>query len=104
VVELWTVVGGREEALACAPLWQFLPVFSDVINVADPRNVQRIAMERSSPERVVEGWLVSDDPARHIAAIRELVDLGATHLFVHSPQPDQRKVIEFYGRHVIPAL
>lgn len=104
VVELWTVVGDREEALACAPLWQFLAVFPDVVNVADPRNVQRIAMERSSPGRVVDGWLVSDDPKRHIAAVREQVALGATHLFVHSPQPDQRKVIDFYGRHVIPAL
>ena len=104
VVELWTVVGDRDEALSCAPMWQFLPVFQDIVNVADPRNVQRIAAERSSPERVVEGWLVSDDPARHIAAIDELVELGATHLFVHSPQPDQRKVIEFYGSSVIPAL
>ena len=104
IVELWTVVGDREEALACAPLWQFLPVFQDVVNVAGPRNVQRIAMERSTPERVVDGWLVSDDPQRHIAAVRELAVLGATHIFVHSPQPDQRKVIEFYARHVIPAL
>jgi TAT-translocated FGD2 family F420-dependent dehydrogenase len=104
VIELWTVVGDREEALACAPMWQFLPVFPNVVNVADPRNVQRIAMERSSPERVVDGWLVSDDPDVHIAAIRELAALGATHVFVHSPQPDQRKVIDFYGRRVLPAL
>lgn len=104
VIELWCVAGDREEALACAPLWQFLPVFQDVVNVADPRNVQRVAMERATPERVVDGWLVSGDPDAHIAAIRELAALGATHVFVHSPQPDQRKVIDFYSRHVIPAL
>jgi TAT-translocated FGD2 family F420-dependent dehydrogenase len=104
IVELWCVVGDREEALSCAPMWQFLPVFQDVVNITDPRNVQRVAMERSSPERVVDGWFVSDDPDAHVAAIRELASLGTTHVFVHSPQPDQRKVIEFYGRRVIPAL
>ena len=104
IVELWLVVGDRHEALRCAPLWQFLPVFPEVLNVTDPRNIQRIAMERSSPERVVEGWLVSEDPAAHLAAIEELVGLGATHIYIHSPQPDQRKVIDFYGKHVIPAL
>jgi TAT-translocated FGD2 family F420-dependent dehydrogenase len=104
VVELWCVAGDREEALACAPLWQFLPVFPDVVNVAGPRNVQRVAMEKATPERVVDGWLVSDDPYVHVAAIRDLAAIGATHIFVHSPQPDQRKVIEFYGERVIPAL
>jgi alkanesulfonate monooxygenase SsuD/methylene tetrahydromethanopterin reductase-like flavin-dependent oxidoreductase (luciferase family) len=104
VVELWCVAGDREEALACAPLWQFLPVFPDVVNVPDPRNVQRVAMEKSTPERVVDGWLVSPDPDAHVAAVRELAASGATHVFVHSPQPDQRKVIEFYGKRVIPAL
>jgi TAT-translocated FGD2 family F420-dependent dehydrogenase len=104
IVELWCVVGGRDEALAAAPLWQFLPVFSDVVDIAGPHEVQRIAEERSSPERTVDGWLVSPDPAVHVEAVRQLARRGATQVFVHSPQPDQRRVIEFYGREVIPAL
>ena len=58
----------------------------------------------SSPERVVEGWVVSPDPAVHVAALRELAAAGATHVFLHSPQPDQRRVIDFYRRNVLPAL
>ena len=104
IVELWVVVGDREEALADAALWQFLPIFNEVVGVADPREIQRIAEERSSPERVVDGWLVSPEPDDHIAAIDELVALGTTHVFVHSPQADQRRVIEFYGRDVLPTL
>lgn len=103
IVELWMVVGTREEALAAAPLWQFLPIFNDVVDVPDPRQVQRLAQERSSPERTIDGWLVSPDPDDHVSAVRELVERGATHIFVHSPQQDWRKVIEFYGRHVLPA-
>jgi F420-dependent hydroxymycolic acid dehydrogenase len=104
VVELWCVAGAREEALAAAPLWQFLPIFNDVVNVADPREVQRISMEKSSPERAVNGWLVSPDPADHVQGIEDLVARGATHIFIHTPQPDQRKVIDFYAKGVLPAL
>ncbi len=104
ITELWAVVGERDEALAAARYWQFLPVFPDVVNLADPRAVQRKAEELSSPERVVADWVVSRDPDVHIAAVRELAGAGATHIFLHSPQPDQRRVIEFYRRHVLPAL
>jgi TAT-translocated FGD2 family F420-dependent dehydrogenase len=104
IVELWLVAGEREEALDAARLWQFLPVFNDVVNVADPRQVQGVAEKRSSPERTVDGWLVSADPADHLAAIEELAALGATHVFIHSPQHDQRRVIEFFGTKVLPAL
>jgi TAT-translocated FGD2 family F420-dependent dehydrogenase len=102
IVELWLVAGERDEALEAARLWQFLPVFNDVVDVADPRKVQRVAEERSSRERAVDGWLVSADPDEHVAAIEELAALGATHVFIHSPQHDQRRVIEFYEKLVLP--
>lgn len=104
IVELYAVVGGREEALASARLWQFLGVASEVIDVSDPRDVQRIAEARTSPERVATNWVVSTDPDEHIAAISELIELGATRVYIHSPQADQRRAIEFYGREVLPAL
>ncbi len=104
VVELWMVAGTRAEALESALPWQFLPVFNEVVDLPDPRAVQRLAEERSSPERTVAGWLVSPDPGDHIAAIRELASGGATHVFVHSPQQDWRKVIDFYRRGVLPAF
>ena len=27
---------------------------------------------------------------------------AASHIFVHSPQEDQQRVIRFYGEHVLP--
>lgn len=104
IVELWAVVGEREEALEAARRWQFLLSFPQVVDVPDPRAVQRLAEERATPERVLEGWVVSTDPADHVAAVRELAAAGATHLFLHSPQDDQRRAIDFYGRHVLPAV
>jgi F420-dependent hydroxymycolic acid dehydrogenase len=42
------------------------------------------------------------DPGIHIAALQKLFDSGATIVNVHSGQADQRKVIDFYGRSVLP--
>ena len=103
IVELYAVAGEREEALDAAEFWRFLPVFGDVVNVADPRAVQRIA-EKAPLERVIASWVVSSDPGDHISAISELIDRGATHVLLHSPQQDQSRLIDFYARNVLPVL
>ncbi len=104
IVELWAVVGDRGEAIEAAHKWQFILAFPEVVDVADPREVQRIAQQRNPPEALVDTWVVSEDPADHIEAVRELAAAGATHVFLHSPQSDQRAAIDFYGKHVLPAL
>ena len=49
-------------------------------------------------------WAVDTDPGVHIAKIRELFDSGVSIVNIHSGQPDQRQVVEFYGRNVLPKL
>ncbi len=102
ITELWAVIGEREDAIAAARPWQFLLAFNEVVDIADPREVQRMAEARVLPEQVADAWVVSRDPDVHIAAVRELAAAGATHIFLHSPQPDQRAAIEFYGNYVLP--
>ncbi len=104
LVELYAVVGDREEALEAARLWQFGPLMGDLISVADPRVIQQRVEEMGSPERATESWVVSPDPASHVQRINALFEAGAAQVYVHSPQGDQRKVIEFYGREVLPAI
>jgi len=104
LAELYAVVGDEDEALAAAPLWQFGPVMGELISEPDPRGVQRRAAELSSPERTVRSWAIGRDSAVHIRRIEELFAAGATQVYVHSAQPDQLRVIEFYGREVLPAL
>ena len=53
-------------------------------------------------DQVYGKWPVSTDPQVHIQGLRKLIDGGVTHIFAHLPQPDQHKVIEFYGREVLP--
>jgi alkanesulfonate monooxygenase SsuD/methylene tetrahydromethanopterin reductase-like flavin-dependent oxidoreductase (luciferase family) len=104
LVEMYCVVGDEAEALEAARLWQFGPLMGEVINEWDPRLIQRRAEEASPPERVVRPWLVSRDPAEHVERIRRLFEAGVTDVYVHSPQSDQRKVIDFYAGEVLPRL
>jgi len=104
LVEPFVIVGGREEALEVARLWQFHAVPNEVLDMSDPRRIQRYAEENSTPEQEMAQWMISTDPKAHLDTIRRLVDAGATHVFVHSAQRDQRRFIDFYGREVLPAL
>jgi F420-dependent hydroxymycolic acid dehydrogenase len=47
---------------------------------------------------------VSTDPAQHLKTVRELFESGATIVNVHTGQADQRRVIDFYGKEVLPRL
>jgi coenzyme F420-dependent glucose-6-phosphate dehydrogenase len=44
------------------------------------------------------------DPERHVAAIREYVDAGFDHVWVHQIGPDQRGFLRFYEGDVLPKL
>jgi hypothetical protein len=39
-----------------------------------------------------------------VQAIKKLFDSGVTIVNIHSGQQDQQKVIEFYGREVLPRV
>lgn len=104
LVELYAVVGDEDEALEAARLWQFGPVMNELIAVSDPRVIQRRAEAMSSRERTIRPWVVSLDPAVHVERINRLFAAGATQVYIHSPQADQRKVIDFYRREVLPAI
>jgi hypothetical protein len=47
---------------------------------------------------------VSTDPAVHIKVITERFDSGATIVNIHAGQADQKLVIEFYGKEVLPLI
>ena len=104
LVEQYVFVGSEDEAYAAAPLWQFAAVEHLVSDMDDPRAIQRTAEENASLDEVVAPWLVSVDPAEHVEQIHLLFDAGATHVAVHSVQPNQGRLIEFYGDEVLPKL
>ena len=93
------------KAESSAELWRFIPkAFTTYYNVRDPQQIQRRAETELPLEKVYGDWPVSTDPAVHIKAVSDLFQSGATIVNVHSGQKDQKRVLEFYGKEVLPKL
>jgi TAT-translocated FGD2 family F420-dependent dehydrogenase len=104
-VEQYAVVGGEKELQEAAQLWRFGPkAWDPYYNIRDPKEIERRATAEIPLEKVYEGWPVGTDPAAHVKTLTELFESGATQVHIHSGQKDQRRVIDFYGQHVLPKL
>ncbi len=105
LVELFVVVGSENEAKASAELWRFIPkAFKTYYNVRDPQEIQKRAEAELPLEKVYGDWPVSADPQVHVKAVTELFQSGVTIVNVHSGQTNQKHVIEFYGKEVLPKV
>jgi probable non-F420 flavinoid oxidoreductase len=62
------------------------------------------AAEFVEPDDVRASVVVSADPGRHVAALRELVDLGVDGLYLHHVGQEQQAFIETFGERVLPEL
>jgi len=105
MIEHYAVVGTETDIRYAAEQWRFGPkAFKGLYNVRSPVEIQQKAEAGTKLEEVTQGWAVGMDPKVHINAAKALFDSGVSVVNVHSGQADQRKVIEFYAQHVLPAL
>jgi F420-dependent hydroxymycolic acid dehydrogenase len=105
LVETFVVVGDATEAQDAARLWNFIPkAFKGYHNIADPAEIERRAAAELPLPDVYANWTVSADPQDHIRQIRQLFDSGVSIVNIHSGQPDQQKVLDFYAQHVLPVV
>lgn len=104
LVEHYVVVGDEAEARAAADLWRFTVGSWQFLHIADPRAIQQQAEATTELHEVHRRWTVSEDPAVHLRAIHHLEASGATHIFIHAPQQNQPRVIDFYRRQVLPKV
>jgi TAT-translocated FGD2 family F420-dependent dehydrogenase len=105
LVEAFVVVGDQSEAQAAAKLWNFIPkAFKGYQNISDPAQIEHRAQAELPLPKVFGDWTVSSNPDAHVQTIKKLFDSGVTIVNIHSGQPDQQKVIEFYGREVLPRV
>jgi TAT-translocated FGD2 family F420-dependent dehydrogenase len=105
LVEQYVVVGGKKDAEAAAELWRFGPnAFKSYYNIRDPKEIQRRADSEIPLEKVYGDWPVGTDPQVHIKKITDLFTSGATIVNIHSGQAEQKRVIDFYGKEVLPRI
>jgi len=105
LIEQYVVVGDQKDAEVAAKFWRFGPkAFKTYYNIPDPKQIQQQTDSQIPLQQVYADWPVSTDPNVHIKAITELFESGATIANIHSGQPDQERVIDFYGKLVLPRL
>jgi G6PDH family F420-dependent oxidoreductase len=68
-----------------------------------PRHFEQ-AVKTVREEDVAQSVVCGPDPERHRQAIRQFVDAGINHVYVHQVGPDQAGFVEFYAREVLPAF
>jgi TAT-translocated FGD2 family F420-dependent dehydrogenase len=105
LIEQYAVVGDQKDAQQAAEFWRFGPkAFKTYYNDPSPQSIQDRAKNEIPLEQVYSEWPVSTDPAVHLKILTELFESGATMVNIHSGQHDQRRVIDFYGKQVLPKL
>jgi len=105
LVEAFVTVGDQAEARKAAELWRFLPkAFTRYFDIRDPQQIQNEADREVPIDKLIADWAVGTDPNIHIRKTQELFDSGVWIVNVHSGQQDQRKVIDFYGKEVLPKV
>lgn len=105
MIEHYVVVGDAADVRYAAERWRFGPkAFKTLYNVRSPVVIQQKAEAETPLEEVSKAWPTGTDPKVHVDAAKALFDSGVSVVNVHSGQTDQRKVIAFYAKHVLPAL
>lgn len=55
-------------------------------------------------EDVAAAIICGPDPERHLAGVREFIEAGYDHVYVHQIGPDQKGFFDFYERDILPKL
>ena len=71
---------------------------------AKDKELAKRASELVDEEMIKENVVCGPDPERHLEAIREYLNAGYDHVYVHQVGPDQDGFFDFYQREVLPEL
>ncbi len=105
LVEQYVVVGNQQDAQTAAQLWRFGPkAFKTYYDIPSPQTIQQRSTAEIPLEKVTAEWPIGTDPEVHIKKVTELLESGVSIVNIHAGQPDQRRVIDFYGKEVLPRL
>jgi coenzyme F420-dependent glucose-6-phosphate dehydrogenase len=55
-------------------------------------------------EDLKEEVVLGPDPAKHLAKIQELIDIGFDKIYIHQIGPNQEDFFNFYQREILPAV
>lgn len=56
------------------------------------------------PEQIAEKIICGPDVKAHVEGMKEFIDAGFDHVYVHQIGPDQQGFLKFYSEKVLPQL
>ncbi len=108
-----SLLAGAAAASVAAPIASLLTAPAVLAAPSVPRSdskfkvgvaIQQTATEELSAWDGWRDWTVGADPQVHVDNIHKWWDAGVNEVWVHSGQQDQLRVIDFYGKEVLPRL
>jgi len=61
-------------------------------------------IELMQPEKITEDVILGPEPRKHIDAIKQFVDAGFDHIYVHQAGPNQQDFFRFFADKVLPSF
>lgn len=102
-----TVCWATEERSARATAFEWWPTAAMSGELSQelplPRHLEQ-AVSDVTEEDVAEQVVCGPDPERHVNAIREYVDAGFDHVYLHQVGPDQEGFFRFFRDELLPRL
>ena len=102
-----TVCWGRDERTARRTAHQMWPTAAipgeSGQELPNPKHFEQLA-EIVTEDMIAEQVVCGPNIDRHVEAIKQYVDAGYDHVYVHQVGPDQEGFIEAYARDVLPKL
>ena len=68
-----------------------------------PRHYEELA-QTVTEDRIASSVICGPDPKKHLDAIRDYVEAGFDHVFVHQIGPEQKSFVNFYRSDILPEL
>jgi G6PDH family F420-dependent oxidoreductase len=94
----------EEAAKAVRKYWPNAGIGGDLMtDLSLPSHFDQ-AVDLIAPEKITEGMPLGPDPEKHVKGIKQFLDAGFDHVYIHQVGPDQKSFFDFYTDKVIPHL
>lgn len=100
---MWSVLGGIAASTERIEVMTGVTCPLIRIQLPLPRHFEQ-AISDVTEEDVADQVICGPDPERHVQAIREYVDAGFDHVYLHQVGPDQEGFFRFFRDELRPLL
>jgi coenzyme F420-dependent glucose-6-phosphate dehydrogenase len=103
MVELKVAYGeDYDESLEKCRFWKTTGIIGHIGLSSNPVEIEKIAEETVTDERVKELWFITTDMDEVISRVQTYIDAGYNWIQMHSCSPNEEDFIDRFGKEVLP--